>query len=281
MNEEQNEPVFMFDGNDEAMQAACSKAKETFKYFWREMSWERRRIIQAFDLMMVKLPFNDGKRTDDKPSVEHMWVNEVDFDGENLSGVLMNSPNWLTSVRQGDAVQVPFAHLEDWMIAADGVAFGAFTVNAMRVNMSKRDRKAHDEAWGLDFGDPTETRINPFQKPKKKPGLLSRLFGGKKEEPTPEVTPTSHQDHNMCVNMLPKIEEGLQQDATPFLQPDENGSTMLHFEALAGNLGAVKLLVKYGADIHAKTHSGKTAADLANTLGWDEIAEYLQNAAKS
>ncbi len=272
MSEGHGEPVFMFSG-DPSMIKANERAKASFKYFWREVSWERRRIIPAFDMMLIKLPFADNNS--ESPESEHMWVDAVEFDGEVLSGVLMNSPNWLKSVKQGDAVSAPFSQLEDWMIVSSRVAYGAFSVNAMRANMSKGERKEHDAAWGLDFGEPDEIRIDPSEERKKKTGFLGKLFGGKKETPAQPDKPAGHQEHVMCVNMLPKIEESLQKDAGPYLQADEDGWTMLHHEALAGNFGAVKLLVKYGADAKKKTNSGKDAIELARILKWDEIAEYL------
>ena len=52
--------------------------------------WERRRIIKALDLACVKAPFSDGKQgtpTKAHSEVEHMWLAEVDFDGQFVSGV--------------------------------------------------------------------------------------------------------------------------------------------------------------------------------------------------
>ena len=90
MSEE--EPVFMFEGDDPDILSASRVARQTFKYFWREMSWERRRIVPAIDIAMIKLPFTDGPG--DTGKGEHMWVDEVDFDGQRLTGVLINSPRW-------------------------------------------------------------------------------------------------------------------------------------------------------------------------------------------
>src|ERR687891_2755598 len=52
-----SEPVFMFDGEDPEMREACEAAQRSFKYFWRELSWEQRRIVPGLDMAMVKLPF--------------------------------------------------------------------------------------------------------------------------------------------------------------------------------------------------------------------------------
>ncbi len=277
MSAKQDGKGILLTGDDSEIRRACEQARGSFKYFWREISWERRRIVPAFEMMLIKLSFTDGERTDGNPETEHMWVDQVEFDGETLSGVLMNAPNWLTSVKQGDAVTAPFAQLEDWMIVAEGKAYGAFTVNQMRSTMSRSDRKAHDAAWGLDFGDPAEIRVNPFEESTSKPGLLGKIFGRKQEPKPASDSATGHQDTRMCLNMLPKIEEQLQEDKSHVTWSDENGWTMLHMEALAGNFGAVKLLVKHGADVKAKTNKGKDAIELAEVLGWEEIAEYLQN----
>jgi uncharacterized protein YegJ (DUF2314 family) len=36
-----------------------------------------------------------GKNKDASPIVEHMWINEVDFDGDTIHGKLINDPNEL------------------------------------------------------------------------------------------------------------------------------------------------------------------------------------------
>ena len=43
--------------------------------------------------------------------------------------------------------------------------------------MGQRERKEHDSAWGLNFGDPNRIRMVP--EPKKSGGLLKSLFGGR------------------------------------------------------------------------------------------------------
>jgi uncharacterized protein YegJ (DUF2314 family) len=258
-----SEPVFMFDSQDPAMQLACAAARGSFKYFWRELSWEKRRIVPGLDMSMVKLPFTDGPRTDGNSEYEYMWVGQVDFDGDWLSGELLNAPNWLTSVQQGEEVQVPFAHLNDWMMTSDGKAYGGFTVNAMRAKMNRRERKDHDDAWGLDFGDPASVlvELHPVDGPE---GLTQ---------------PENFREHPMCVNMLPQYDAQLHGDPTIAQQVDEAGWTLLHRDALAGNLGVVKVLVACGAEVGRRTPSGRTASELARSIGWPEIADYLDGQA--
>lgn len=263
------------------MQQAYVSAQQTFRYFWRELSWERRRIVPALEMAMIKLPFTDGPRSDGKPEFEQMWVELQEFDGKVLQGQLINSPNWLTSVKQGDPVAVPFSHLADWIMVADGMAYGAHTVNLMRSRMSAAERKSHDQAWGLDFGDANSTRLTLQDKRKPKQGFMSRLLGSRQETPQNELDSSVFSDHPMCVNMLPSLEAELQKDLTFLSSKDDRGWTMLHSDSLAGNLGVVRLLVRFGADIDAPTPDGRTAADLAQSIGWDEVAAYLANDARS
>ncbi|MCA9047730.1 MAG: DUF2314 domain-containing protein [Planctomycetaceae bacterium] len=153
--------VFFFDNESPEMQHAIKRARQTFRCFWRDVSWEYRRIIPALDLACVKGAFWDDAEPAAESTVEQMWVNDVTFDGKELQGTLINQPNWLTSVSQGDSVCFKPDRITDWMYAIQNRVCGAFTVNAMRRAMSITEREAHDEAWGLDFGDPREIRLVP------------------------------------------------------------------------------------------------------------------------
>jgi uncharacterized protein YegJ (DUF2314 family) len=221
---------------------------------------------------MVKFPFTDGPRGDEHPELEQMWIGDFDFDGINIAGSLLNSPNWLTSVKQGDSITMPFSKSTDWMMTSGGKAYGGFTVNLMRSRMGGRERKEHDEAWGLDFGDPNEIKIELKQK-SGKGSLASRWFGNKGATP-PDTE--AFADHPMCVNSLSKIEGQLRENASIVTVTDERGWTLLQSESLAGNFGVVKLLVQYGADLAATTPDGRTALELARRIGWEDIAKYLE-----
>jgi ankyrin repeat protein len=75
--------------------------------------------------------------------------------------------------------------------------------------------------------------------------------------------------------MLPEIEAQLQADRDIASTVGDDGWTLLHQEALSGNLGVVKLLVSYGADASARTPNGYTAPELAQKIGWPEITDYI------
>jgi uncharacterized protein len=264
MSDSQQSPTFSFDSDDPEMQRAYESARDTFRYFWREIAWERRRIIPALELAAVKAPFFDGT-PDDPGEVEHMWFNDVDFDGRTVTGTLLNSPNALTSVEQGDEVSVPLKRISDWMYGSDGEVFGGHTVQLMRSRMGRRERNEHDAAWGLNFGEPGRIRLVP----EAKKGGLFKAF--RRASGDAEIG-----EHPMSENMAPKLEEQLAEDRSLLTSRDERGWMLLHNEALAGSLATVKVLLKHGADRKAKTNDGRTPADLARSLGWEKVVAVLE-----
>jgi uncharacterized protein len=234
-----SEPVFFASGDDEEVAQASVLARRTFRYFWRELSWERRRIVPAFDSACVKLPFEGSGK------VEHMWIDEVDFDGDNVSGVLLNEPNEGGSVHRGDRVESPLARLGDWMLAGDAV-LGAFTVRVLRSRMSAVEREDHDAAWGLPFGDASEIPV-----------------------------PSPGEDHPMALNMDAKYRAALAGDPAELHRTDARGFTLLHREALAGNANIVALLLEHGATPARVAKDGRTPLSLARSLGWTRIEALL------
>jgi uncharacterized protein YegJ (DUF2314 family) len=267
MSESEQQSVYLFDGSDSEMLRAHERARETFGYFWRELAWERRRIVPALELACVKVPFSDGEDAepdDGNPNVEHMWLDEVDFDGRLVSGVLLNSPHWLKSVREGDHASVTLATISDWMFAGSDEVYGAFTVNLMRSRMAPEERNEHDEAWGLSFGDPGRIRLTPPYEPQKQPGLCEE-----------QVDADAPAEHPLSIAMSPSLKERIAEDPSMISGTDDRGWTLLHHQALAGSTATVEVLLDHGADPNAVTDHGMTPLALARSLCWENTATLL------
>ncbi|MBS0658471.1 MAG: DUF2314 domain-containing protein [Verrucomicrobia bacterium] len=253
-------PVFAFASDDPAMLAASVRARATFKYFWRELSWEYRRIVPAFDLAAVKAAFRDPDG--DPENVEHMWLGEVEFDGDMISAMLLNEPHGLESVHGGDAVCFPLAELEDWMLGCEGKIYGGFTVQVIRQAMDRQERREHDEAWGFDFGDPAQPKLVPE-------------FAGQSQGAPTSANPDV--EHVMSENMVASLAQAIDKNPGEFLRSSSHGGlTMLHSMALAGSASGVRVLLAKGADRNAQTERGRTALDLARQMGWPRVVELLQ-----
>ena len=264
-----DEPIFFLPGEDPAFLEAAKRAQESFRYFWREVAWEQRRIIPGLGVAAVKAPFVDppgtptgglfgrltGKKTTEASAAEQMWVSELTFDGRTLTGVLLNSPSWLKSVRRGQAVEFPRERITDWMYTIDGKAYGGFTVDVIRAQMPAEERAGHDAAWGLDFGEVGTIDLTPE-------------WGAA----DPDV------EHPMSENMAPKLREALEPDPARFLQPGPKGMNLLHEMALAGSMASVELLLEFGADPHLRNEAGLDAIQLAESMGWARVAARLRAA---
>lgn len=234
------------------MDQAFVKARETFKYFWRETSWEYKRMVPTHDLTLVKVGFN--QETTSEPLLEFMWIEDIWFDGENVTGVLANAPEKLTTIKLGDSITVPLSDISDWMFAKDGKTYGGFTIQVLRAEMEVADRKAHDEAWGLDFGDFNAIEVVINQK----------------------EHPEYLKEHPMSLSSKEELIKFLKEHPDEITQKDDKGYTILHREVIAGNKATVETLIELGAEISAKTNAGKTALDFAQALDWKEIALLLK-----
>lgn len=255
-----NDKMIIFDNDDAEMTFAQNSARLSFKYLWRELSWEYRRIVPGLDMHAVKAPFKTDAKGKNIPSHEHMWISNVEFDGHKISGNLNNQPQWVRGMKEGDRVSIGLLDLSDWIYAMDGRAYGGFTVNAMRRSMTNRDLKQHDQAWGLDFGDPSRVVVVPNESSSKRGYCLDDLI--------PE--------HPMSLNIAKRMESDLKANPDQFLKADQKGNSMLHYDSLAGNLAQVKVLLANGAKRENKNRDGKTAYNLASVLKWNKVMEILK-----
>jgi uncharacterized protein YegJ (DUF2314 family) len=233
----------VYEATEDQMEHAYAGARATFRFFWREMWWEHRRIIKAFPIACVKFAFHEAGQ------VEHMWVSDVDFDGERVRGVLMNEPNQLQNVHEGDAVDVPLERVEDWMIASRDSVLGAFTVHVLRAAMTASARQEHDAAWDLPFGDAERVTL-----------------------------PFTGDDHPLGPNMARSLDEYLGSNPRAIEEVDGAGMTMLHREAVAGNASLIGVLLARGASMQARTKSMKTPLALARAVGWRKVEQMLLEA---
>ncbi len=265
------ETIFRVPGEDNIINNAMEEARKTFKYFWREVSWDQKRVVPALSTACVKIAFaepKDNASNEDEVSIddfiiEHMWINEVYYDGEFIYGVLINEPQDISNIRMGDQVCAPLDQLSDWMFAiAEGdeenpvlKTYGAFTVQAMRSQMSEEKLAEHDKSWGLDFGDYNEVLV----------------AYGQKENPEVLI------EHPLSINSAESLQKYLDENPDSVNEQDSVGYTMLHNECIAGNLTCVKALIEKGADKNLQTQEGKTALDFAKQLEWNHIVEYLED----
>lgn len=257
--------------DDPEMEKAIERARASFRYLWRELTWEYRRIVPALDLAAIKVAFHDPGHAGTPP--EHMWVSEVEFDGELIGGVLMNSPNRLQSVEEGDQVVLRVRQVEDWMYGLRGCAYGGFTVQVLRGRMSVSERRGHDDAWGLKFPEPGRVDLAPNWEETTKNDSGEKCFAqGDSLLGDPDA------EHPMSQNAAIGLAEALSNDREGFLRLGPDGLNTLHSLALGGSWACMKVLLEQGVDPSVKTSRGKTAEDLAVVMGWPKVVDLLRRA---
>lgn len=61
------------------------------------------------------------------------------------------------------------------------------------------------------------------------------------------------------------------------MKSHSTGATPLHWAANNGDGVMAQLLIKHGADVHAKNFRGKASADTARIAGYEDLAEWLDS----
>lgn len=239
-------PVTFHKGDDPEIQKASQEARKTFRYFWKQVSYDFNRIVPVLEVACIKVAFSDDK-SDPDAQIEHMWVGNIDYDGVTIRGTLINKPNWLKSVAEGDAVECKVDEIDDWMLVMAGKVYGAYTVQVTRDRMSASEREEYDEAWGLEFPPPNEALVPPATS-KFEPVIASLL---KKQ---------------------------LKQEVDTVKSTDDAGRTPLHLEALFGRTHTARVLLDFGADPNHRCNRGWTPRDYAESIGWTEVADILKSA---
>jgi Uncharacterized protein conserved in bacteria (DUF2314) len=56
------EKIFLSRSADAELEEASVNARKSFKIFWRELSWEIRRIVPGIDMSMIKRGFPTNKK---------------------------------------------------------------------------------------------------------------------------------------------------------------------------------------------------------------------------
>ncbi|MFV0430329.1 MAG: DUF2314 domain-containing protein [Arachnia sp.] len=238
---------------DRLTSEAAGNAQRSFRYFWREVYWEGRRIVPALDLAIVMVTFSQRVDAKSEPLVERMWLSNIGFDGESVTGELINEPNAVTNIALGARVTRSVSEISDWLFACSGKTYGGFSVQAMRSQMNDRGRRQHDKGWGLDFGDPNNVLVAYDQ----------------------EDSPENLTEHPMSKNMGPRVRQALRENPSELTAMDEDGLNILHREAIAGNATVVAVLLELGVDTAVRSTSGKTALDFARSMGWDHVVGLL------
>jgi len=140
--------VELVGSEDAQMNEAIRQAQESLDVFIR--SFQSPAPTQTHFSIKVRFPYGAGS------DYEHMWLDDISFDGEHFGGTLANEPVYVSGLHLGDQVTARIADISDWEIVDDGRLLGGFTIHVLRNRMTAEERRQFDEQTGLVIGDRPE-----------------------------------------------------------------------------------------------------------------------------
>lgn len=126
------DPVISFAPDDAEMNAAIQKARDSLPMFWQQFR-DRPAGVDGFSL---KVGISDGETT------EHFWTRDIVLSDGVISAVIDNDPAVVTSVKQGQRIEISEPDISDWMFLRNGKVVGAETLRVMMSRMSPEERSA-------------------------------------------------------------------------------------------------------------------------------------------
>jgi uncharacterized protein YegJ (DUF2314 family) len=113
-------------GDDPEINAAIAEAQRRLPEFRRIIADDSRRIIPMYAGAFVKVCVeNEITR-----GFEHIWLEGVYFDGQNVGGWVLTSPHDI-SLTKGEELTLPVSRITDWMYYEGETLHGAFVENIL------------------------------------------------------------------------------------------------------------------------------------------------------
>ncbi|HEV8071908.1 MAG TPA: DUF2314 domain-containing protein [Planctomycetaceae bacterium] len=88
----------------------------------------------------VKAKFTDGRHD------EHIWLDDVTYDGVNFQGTIGNEPEMVNNVKNGQTATVAPAEISDWMYIENRKLVGGETIRVLRDSVSPSERAELDKS---------------------------------------------------------------------------------------------------------------------------------------
>lgn len=121
--------------NDKQFNRATEHAQRSLGFFMAALK-AKKPGDSGFE---IKKAFVDGD------NVEHLWINDVTYDGQSFHGKINNNPIDVKNVRLGQSVTVAPKDVTDWMFVKDGKLIGGYTTRVFYARLSPDERAKFDQ----------------------------------------------------------------------------------------------------------------------------------------
>ena len=115
-----NPPVIDVDSENQQMNTAIEKAKETLNQFFANY----KKIENDGYSLKFGLETSDG-------GIEHIWFNPLEVKGETIKAECANEPRDIPDLKLGDIIDLKREQITDWMIVTGNKCYGGYTVRVL------------------------------------------------------------------------------------------------------------------------------------------------------
>lgn len=132
--------------DDHSLDKPTAEAKATLPIFWRHLA-EDKGVENA--LVKVGFPTRHG-------GVEYLWVGLTDFTETGVRGIIVNEPEDVANVHNGQSYEVKRSEISDWAYFKGGKPYGQFTTRVLLEHASPQERQEQLETLAptpLEPGD--------------------------------------------------------------------------------------------------------------------------------
>lgn len=133
--------IYSIEDNDKEMNEAIKKSRQTFDNFLIAFKNQKRNQTN----FSVKMPFPT------KDGAEHIWLVNVESNGEKLFGQVDNLPENVKSIKLGDKIEINRNKISDWFYIENNKLVGGLTIRVLRDRMSPNEKKQFDQEFGVEF----------------------------------------------------------------------------------------------------------------------------------
>jgi uncharacterized protein YegJ (DUF2314 family) len=134
-----DDPTVSVSADDPQMNAAIDQARKSVQQFI--MALQSSKILES--------NFSVKKRFDQGEEVEHIWLTDITFDGQNFHGKVGNDPEEVKNIKLGDDAVVDKNEISDWMYIENGKLVGGYTIRVLYSRMTSDEKK--DFLKGMPF----------------------------------------------------------------------------------------------------------------------------------
>ena len=131
-----------FQNDDKEFNAAIEEARRTLDQFIAQLKNPKQ--TQTFFSLKARFEVGEGKG-------EHLWLEEVRYDGVMFTGKVGNQPKNLKDIKPGMTCTATRDQVTDWMIVEDGRLVGGTTIRLARSRKSEAERIEFDRHVGFRF----------------------------------------------------------------------------------------------------------------------------------